>query len=128
MRYWIYSIDEPCPKRYVGYTTYLKGRFSTHKSNCNTKNSNTTGLATHFKEGCPSDDGDRRKLILNFTILDAFDTTLEKQRQAGHTSQYCKCSECSRAKRLEDKWIARLGSMSGDSGLNCKDEFLQNDR
>ena len=84
-------------------------------------------MATHFKDGCPSDDGDRRKLILNCTILDAYDSTIEKQQAAGHKSQYCKCSECCHAKRLEDKWIARLGTMFGDTGLNCKDESLQND-
>ena len=130
VRYWIYSIDEPCPKRYVGYTTNLKARFarfSTHKSTCNSKNSNTSGLATHFKEGCPNDDGDRKKLILNFTILDFYDSTSRKQQLAGHKTQYCKCSECSRAKRLEDRWIFRLGTMFGDTGLNCKDESLQND-
>ena len=65
--------------------------------------------------------------MLNFTILDCYDSTAEKQQRAGHQSKYCKCSECSFAKRIEDKWIARLGTMFGDTGLNSKDESLQND-
>ena len=122
VRYFIYAIDEPCPKMYVGYTTNLNTRFANHKSSCNSKKSNATGLATHFKEGCPSDDGDRKKRILNLTILDSFDSTPEKLRQAGHKNRYCECRECIRAKKLEDIWIARLGTMHGDTGLNTKED------
>ena len=60
--------------------------------------------------------------MLNVTILDCFDTTEEKLKTAGHKGRYCNCSQCCFAKRLEDKWIARLGSMFGDSGLNTKEE------
>ena len=118
MRYWIYAIDDPCPTLYVVYTTNLVARFSTHKNTANSKKSNATGLAKHFKNGCPSDDGDKRKSILNVTIVDCYDTTLEKLRIAGHKSKYCDCSECGVAKRLENKWISRLGTMFGETGLN----------
>ena len=101
-------------------------RFANHKSSCNSKNSNSTGLSTHFKEGCPSDIGDKRKLILNFTILDAYDTTVDKLRLAGHKNKYCKCSECTYAKRIEDRWIARLGTAFGNTALNTRDDDLQN--
>ena len=109
---------------YVGYTTNLNTRFANHKSSCNSKKSNATGLSTHFKEGCPSDDGDRKKLILNLTILDSFDSTPEKLRQAGHKNRYCECRECLRAKKLEDIWIARLGTMHGATGLNTKEDDI----
>ena len=122
VRYWIYAIDDPCPKLYVGYSTNVTARFSTHKSTANSRNSNSTGLAKHFKDGCPNDDFDRKKMMLNVTILDCFDTTEAKLRTAGHKGGYCNCSECGFAKRLEDKWIARLGSMFGESGLNSKEE------
>ena len=37
VRYFIYAIDEPCPKMYVGYTNNLTARFANHKSSCNSK-------------------------------------------------------------------------------------------
>ena len=60
--------------------------------------------------------------MLNITLLDCFDTTREKLRNAGHKSQYCDCSECKGARRIEDKWVARLGTMFGTSGLNSKED------
>ena len=96
----------------------MVGRFATHKNTANSKNSNSTGLAKHFMEGCPNDDGDKSKKMLNITILDCYDTTREKLRRAGHKSRYCDCSECRVAKRIENKWIGRLGSTHGDTGLN----------
>ena len=122
VRYWIYAIDDPCPKLYVGYTTNILGRFATHKNTANSKNSNTTGLAKHFQQGCPNDDNDKRKFMLNITLLDCYDTTREKLRNAGHKSRYCDCSECRMARRIEDKWVARLGTMFGSSGLNSKED------
>ena len=93
-------------------------RFANHKSTANSKKSNSTGLAKHFKEGCPSDTGDRSKQILNITILDCYDTTNEKLVRASHKNKYCECKEWSIAKNLEQKWISRIGSMFGASGLN----------
>ena len=118
LRYWIYTIHDPCPKFYVGYTTNLITRFANHKSTANSRKSNSTGLAKHFKEGCSSDNGDKKKLILNVTILDCYDTTEQKLIRAGHRAKYCDCSECEMAKKLENRWIARLGSMFGTTGLN----------
>ena len=118
VRYFIYAIDDPCPTLYVGYTTNLVARFANHKSTANSRKSNATGLAKHFKDGCPSDTGDKRKHILNITILDCYDTTEEKLVRASHKNKYCDCTECAIAKTLEQKWISRLGSMFGASGLN----------
>ena len=61
-------------------------------------------------------------MILNVTILDCYDTTREKLRNAGHKTRYCDCSECGAAKRIESRWISRLGTVFGDTGLNSKDE------
>ena len=124
VRFWIYAIDDPCPKLYIGYTTNITARFANHKSTANSKTSNSTGLAKHFKEGCSSDDGDKKKDILNLTLLDCYDTTREKLRNAGHKTKYCNCSECEFAKRLEEKWIARLGSLFGATGLNSREESM----
>ena len=82
------------------------------------RKSNATGLAKHFKDGCPSDTGDKRKHILNITILDCYDTTEDKLVRASHKNKYCDCTECAIAKTLEQKWISRVGSMFGASGLN----------
>ena len=122
VRYFIYAIEDPCPTLYVGYTTNLTTRFANHKSTANSRKSNSTGLAKHFKDGCASDNGDKNKSILNVTILDCYDTTREKLRRAKHKDRYCECSECEIAKRLEHRWIARLGSMFGASGLNTKED------
>ena len=75
-------------------------------------------------DGCPSDNGDKKKEILNLTILDCVDTTPEKLIQSGHKSKYCECRECLRAKKCEDIWIARLGTMSGTTGLNTKEDAV----
>ena len=32
-------------------------------------------------------------------------------------------AECQRLKRIEDKWILRMGTFYGDSGLNTRDEL-----
>ena len=122
VRFWVYAIADPCPKLYVGYTTNILTRFANHKSTANSRSSNSTGLATHFKDGCPNDDGDKKKMMLTVTLLDCYDSTKEKLQIAGHKSKYCNCSECAIAKRLESKWISRLGSMVGSTGLNTKEE------
>ena len=40
----------------------------------------------------------------------------------------CRCSECERLKCVEDKWICRMGSFYGDSGLNTRDEVKSRSR
>ena len=47
------------------------------------------------------------------------DTTEERLRVAGHQpGPQCKCEECKKLLRTENKWIIRLGT----SGLNTRDE------
>ena len=63
LRWFVYSIEDiPCQKLIVGSTTNPNNRWSTHKSSCNSQNSNSTGLSKHFKEGCPNDMGRGKKL------------------------------------------------------------------
>ena len=77
LRWFVYAIEDiPCQKTIVGSTTGPTGRWSTHKSQCNSKKSKSTGLSKHFMEGCPNDTG-REKTHLDFTLLDFYDTTPE---------------------------------------------------
>ena len=76
----------------------------------------------HFKQGCPNDTG-REKNHLRLTLLDYLDTSEEKLRQAEHQPEpQCKCGECMKLLRTENKWILRLGTFHGQSGLNTRDE------
>ena len=50
--------------------------------------------------------------------------TEDRLRQAGHeTGPQCKCVECGKLKRIEDKWIFKMGTFYGDIGLNTRDEI-----
>ena len=61
--------------------------------------------------------------------MDFYDTTENKLRLAGHEpGPQCRCSECNRLKRVEDKWILRMGTFHGDYGLNTRDEFTAVER
>ena len=91
------------------------------QTTCNSENSNSTGLSKHFKLGCPNDTG-RVKSTLDFTLIDFYDTTEEKLRNAGHVpGPKCRCLECEKLKIIEDKWILKLGTFYED-GLNTRDE------
>ena len=60
---------------------------------------------------------------LDFTLIDYYDTTQEKLLRANHvTGPYCQCTECIHLKDLEDRWILKVGSFYGNSGLNSRDE------
>ena len=48
------------------------------------------------------------------------DTTTGKLKSAGHKKGNCKCAECDKLRKLENKWILRLGTFYGDSGLNAR--------
>ena len=122
LRWFIYSIEDiPCHLRTVGSTTNPTSRWRTHKSTCNSENSNSTGLSKHFKLGCPNDIG-KEKITLDFTLIDYIDTTQEKLTLANHEpGPKCRCSECGRLKSLEDEWIIKLGTFY-DHGLNTRDE------
>ena len=125
LKWFIYLIEDlGCRKQYVGSTTDVCGRWAATKSACNKANSNSTGLYKHFQEGCPSDSG-LDKDNLRLTLLDFLDTTVELLDRAGHVAgPQCRCKECNKLKRVEDKWILRLGTFHGDSGLNSRDEIV----
>ena len=83
----------------------------------------------HFKTGCPAGNvgGDLKQL--QWTILDHLDTTQDKLTTVGHQGgPKCRCLECEKLKNLEDKWICRMGSFYGDSGLNTRDEIKTRSR
>ena len=121
-RWFIYMIqDEFCHKQYVGSTTDMYGRWSTHKSDCN-NGSTKTGLSAHFTNGCPGDTG-REKLNLTVTLVDFIDVTLEDVQGAGHGGVGCECELCGKLKNLEDDWIMRLGSFYYPGGLNKRDKI-----
>ena len=123
VRWFIYQIhDIPCDKIIIGSTQDPKLRWANYKSSCNRKVSNKTGLSKHFMEGCPNDDG-KRKQNLSVTLIDFYDTTTKNLVRAKHEAgPQCRCEECLNLKDLEDKWIMKVGSFYGKSGLNKRDE------
>ena len=129
LRWFIYLMEDlGCQKQYVGSTTDICSRWASTKSACNKANSNSTGLYRHFQEGCASDTGDTKDHI-RITLLDYLDTKEELLRQAEHEGgPQCRCTECGKLKRIEDKWIMRLGTFYGDSGLNSRDEIISSVR
>ena len=73
-------------------------------------------------EGCPNDTGVDKDHI-RLTLLDFLDTTEEKLRLAEHQpGPQCKCEECKKLLRTENKWILRLGTFFRPTGLNSRDE------
>ena len=129
VRWFIYKItDLPCQKEIVGSTQDPKARWANYKSTCNKQTSNGTGLCKHFMSGCPNDKG-QKKETLEFTLIDYFDTTKEKLARVNHIpGPKCRCNECQKLKTLEDRWILRLGSFFGSSGLNSRDEVKRKTR
>ena len=129
IRWFIYSIqDLPCDKIIVGSTQDPKLRWANYKSTCNLRKSNATGLCKHFKEGCPNDIGSD-KSTLDFTLIDHFDTTKEKLRNAKHIPGVkCKCTECNKLRDLEEIWILKVGSFYGSSGLNTRNDIKRKTR
>ena len=45
------------------------------------------------------------------------DTSAEKFQRARHKKGNCKCSECDILRRIETKWILKLGTFYGESGV-----------
>ena len=79
-------------------------------------------------EGCPNDLG-KGKTTLDFTLVDFLDTTEEELKRANHVSgPKCRCKECLKLKDLEDKWILKVGSFYGKSGLNNRNEIKSKTR
>ena len=118
LRWFVYlEEDVPCRKQYIGSTNSVTSRWANTKSRCNARDSDMTGLYEHFRDGCPHDDG-RKKMNIRISLVDFIDTSIEKLNRANHKKGNCKCSECDRLRRAENKWIMRLGTFYGDSGLN----------
>ena len=130
IRWFVYQIvDIPCGKEIIGSTTNPNLRWANYKSCCNRMKSNGTGLCKHFMEGCPNDKGDVHKKNLSFSLVDFFDTTNEKLKKANHLpGPKCRCRECMKLKEIEDKWILKMGSFYGSSGLNRRDEIKKKSR
>ena len=97
----------------------VTSRWAYTKLRCNARDSDLTGLYEHFRDGCPNDDG-REKNNIRISLIDFMDTTNEKLQRANHRKGNCKCSECDKLRRLENKWIMRLGTFHGESGLNAR--------
>ena len=53
-------------------------------------------------------------------MIDFMDTTIEKLQRANHRKGNCKCTECDSLRRIENKWIMRLGTFHGECGLNAR--------
>ena len=123
IRWFIYCVEDvPCKKHIVGSTQDPIKRWANYKSTCNSETSKSTGLASHFRDGCPFDVG-KEKRTLDFTLIDYYDTTQEKLQRANHVpGPYCQCKECNHLKDLEDRWILKMGSFYGSSGLNSRDD------
>ena len=88
-----------------------------------------TGLSKHFtqKGGCPNNVG-KSKDTLNYTLIDYYDTTSESLEKSNHVKGACRCAECLKLKDIEDKWILKLGTFFGESGLNSRDEIQSKTR
>ena len=72
-------------------------------------------------DGCPVDDGTVGHL--RWTLLYSMDTSPQLIEGAGHVSgSPCRCSECTKLKTLEDKWICRLGTFYAAYWLNSRDQ------
>ena len=72
--------------------------------------------------GCPNDEG-KEKNTLDFTLVDYYDTTIEKLILAKHEKGVkCQCEECGKLKSLEDFWILKLGTFHSDN-FNSRDEI-----
>ena len=84
VRWYIYCIEDvPCKKQIVGSTQDPAKRWANYKSTCNSEKSKSTGIASHFMDGCPFDKG-KEKSTLVVTLIDYYDTTQENLRKAKH--------------------------------------------
>ena len=84
LRWFVYLLeDRGCKLQYVGSMSDVCSRWANTKSACNGRKSKTTGLTSHFMEGCPSDTGPGKEHI-RLTLIDFMDTTVERLQVAGH--------------------------------------------
>ena len=126
LRWYIYMEECVHPEgvfQYVGSTTSMTERWSNTKSKINSGKKPSTGLETHFKEGCSQNLGPDLGNV-RITLMEHMDTTHKKLIEAMHQpGPGCRCTECGKLKSLEDKWICRIGSYHGTYGLNDRDEI-----
>ena len=86
-----------------------------------------TGLESHFKSGCPVYDVELKSVRV--TLLEHMNTTEEVLQTSSHQAgPGCQCSQCTKLKGIEDKWICRLGTFHGEYGLNERDEMRRRAR
>ena len=118
---WFVYLEEdlPCKLQYVGSTTSMTARWANTKKRCNARDSDSTGLYKHFRDGCVNDPGINKENI-RISLIDYMETSAEKLRVSNHKGSNCKCSECDKLRKIENKWILRLGTFYGDSGLNAR--------
>ena len=63
------------------------------------------------------------------TLLDFYDTCQETLSKVGHIpGASCRCTECNGLKEVEDKWILKVGSCFGKTGLNERCEIVNKTR
>ena len=103
----------------MGSTNSMTARWANTKKRCNGRDSDSTGLYKHFRYGCPNDPGIKKESI-RISLIDFVDTSVEKLRVARHKGGNCKCMECDKLRKVENKWILRLGTFYGRSGLNAR--------
>ena len=67
--------------------------------------------------------------IITYSTVVLWENILDNQHKSTFTLQaehqpgpQCKCGECMKLLRTENKWILRLGTFHGQSGLNTRDE------
>ena len=60
--------------------------------------------------------GEINNIIIS--LIDFMETTDDKLQRENHKKGNCKCLECDKLRRIENKWIMRLGTFYGESGLN----------
>ena len=128
IRWYIYCIEDfPCHRQIIGSTSNPADRWRNYKSTCNSKKSNSTGLSKHFKDGCPFDPGKEKETLI-MTLIDFYDTTLEKLTSVKHEpGPHCRCVECENLKHLEDFWILKMGTLS-QHGFNTHDQIIAKTR
>ena len=128
LRWFVYLCEDlACSLQYVGSTTDVCSRWASTKKACLDQNNSNTGLYKHFVSGCPGGTGDLSHL--RWTLVDFVDTSVEQLERAGHQGgAKCRCYECEKLKKQEDKWICRLGTFYGGNGLNSRDEIKARSR
>ena len=86
------------------------------------------GLERHFKEGCSQYSGPALNTV-RVTLLESMIVSEDDLKTSIHQAgPGCRCTLCEKLKKLEDKWICRLGTFHGTFGLNERDEVRRRAR